>query len=91
MARRPRRNHSPAFKAKAAVSAIKGEKTLIELAQEMSVSKRSGTHPQSELGVLYILALLQVKKLEAYMKIRVIVVGRTIKTYVRSNLGIIPM
>ena len=37
MARRPRRNHSPAFKAKAAVSAIKGEKTLIELAQEFDV------------------------------------------------------
>jgi hypothetical protein len=33
MARRPRRNHSPAFKAKVAVAAIKGEKTLIELAQ----------------------------------------------------------
>ena len=31
MGRRPRRNHSPAFKAKAAVAAIKGEKTLIEL------------------------------------------------------------
>jgi len=37
MARRPRRNHSPAFKAKAEVSAIKGEKTLIELAQEFDV------------------------------------------------------
>ena len=34
MGRRPRRNHSPAFKAKTAVSAIKGEKTLIGLAQE---------------------------------------------------------
>jgi hypothetical protein len=29
MARRPRRNHSPAFKAQVAVAAIKGEKTLI--------------------------------------------------------------
>jgi len=37
MARRPRRNHSPAFKAKAAVAAIKGEKTLIELAQDFDV------------------------------------------------------
>ena len=33
MARRPRRNHSPAFRAKVAVAAINGEKTLIELAQ----------------------------------------------------------
>ena len=37
MGRRPRRNHSPAFKAKAAVSTIKGEKTLIELAQKFDV------------------------------------------------------
>ena len=37
MARRPRRNHSPAFKAKVAVAAIKGEKTLIELTQDFDV------------------------------------------------------
>lgn len=37
MTRRPRRNHSPAFKAKVAVTAIKGEKTLIELAQDFDV------------------------------------------------------
>ncbi|MFV0512970.1 MAG: IS3 family transposase [Jhaorihella sp.] len=37
MARRPRRNHSPAFKAKVAVAAIKGEKTLIELSQDFDV------------------------------------------------------
>jgi transposase len=34
MARRPRRNHSPAFKAKVAVAAIKGERTMVELAQD---------------------------------------------------------
>ena len=37
MGRRPRRNHSPAFKAKVAAAAIKGEKTLIELAQDFDV------------------------------------------------------
>ena len=37
MARRPRRNHSPAFKAKVAVAAIKGEKTMIELSLEFDV------------------------------------------------------
>ena len=37
MTRRPRRNLSPAFKAKVAVAAIKGEKTLIELAQDFDV------------------------------------------------------
>ena len=38
MARRPRRNHSPAFKAKVAVAAIKGEKTMIEISQEFDVN-----------------------------------------------------
>ena len=33
MSRRARRNHSPAFKAKVALSAIRGEKTLAELAK----------------------------------------------------------
>jgi transposase len=37
MARRGRRNHTPAFKAKAALAAIKGEKTLSELAQQFDV------------------------------------------------------
>jgi hypothetical protein len=33
MTKRTRRNHSPAFKAKVALAAITGEKTLAELAQ----------------------------------------------------------
>ncbi|KZL05061.1 Transposase [Pseudovibrio sp. Ad26] len=37
MTRRPRRNHSPAFKAKVALAAIRGEKTLSELAQDFDV------------------------------------------------------
>ncbi len=37
MGRQPRRNYSPAFKAKVAVAAIKGEKTMIELAQDFDV------------------------------------------------------
>jgi transposase len=37
IARRPRRNQSPAIKAKVAVAAIKGEKTLIQLAQDFDV------------------------------------------------------
>lgn len=32
MSKRPRRNHNPAFKAKVALAAVKGEKTLAELA-----------------------------------------------------------
>jgi transposase-like protein len=37
MSRRPRRNHSPAFKAKVALAAIRGEKTLAELAEQFDV------------------------------------------------------
>ena len=35
--RRPRRNHSPAFKAKVALAAIEGHATLAELAQRFDV------------------------------------------------------
>jgi transposase len=37
MSKRPRRNHSPAFKAKVALAAVQGEKTLAELAQQYDV------------------------------------------------------
>ena len=35
--KRKRRNHSPKFKAKVALAALKGEKTLAELAQQFDV------------------------------------------------------
>jgi hypothetical protein len=34
MSRRPRRNHSPAFKAKVAVAAVKGDRTIAQLAEQ---------------------------------------------------------
>jgi transposase-like protein len=37
MARRHRRNHSSAFKAKVALAALKGDKTIAELAQHFEV------------------------------------------------------
>jgi transposase len=37
MARRPRRNHTPAFKSKVALAAVRGEHTLGELAQQFDV------------------------------------------------------
>ena len=37
MSRRPRRNHSPAFKSKVALAAVKGDKTISELAQQFDV------------------------------------------------------
>lgn len=37
MSTRPCRNYSPAFKAKVALAAVKGEKTLAELARQFDV------------------------------------------------------
>jgi transposase len=37
MTKRTRRNHSPAFKAKVALAALKGDKTLAELAHQFDV------------------------------------------------------
>ena len=37
MTRRPRRNHSPAFKAKVALAAVRGDKTLAELARQFDI------------------------------------------------------
>ena len=37
MSRRPRRNHTSAFKAKVAIAAIKGDHTLVQLAEQFDV------------------------------------------------------
>jgi transposase len=37
MTRRPRRNHTASFKAKVALAALKGDKTLAELSQQFDV------------------------------------------------------
>ena len=49
MTRRPRRNHSPAFKAKVALAAIRGEKTLAELAEQFDVHPNQITQWRSQL------------------------------------------
>ena len=49
MARRARRTHSPAFKAKVALAAIKGEKTLAELAQQYDVHANQITSWKAQL------------------------------------------
>ena len=49
MTKRPRRNHSPAFKAKVAIAAIKGEKTLAELAQQFDVHPNQITTWKAQL------------------------------------------
>ena len=49
MARRARRTHGPAFKAKVALAAIKGEKTLAELAQQYDVHANQITAWRAQL------------------------------------------
>jgi len=49
MTRRTRRNQSPAFKAKVALAAVKGEKTLAELAQLFDVHPNQITDSKSRL------------------------------------------
>ena len=49
MTKRPRRNHSPAFKAKVAIAAIKGEKTLAELGQQFDVHPNQITQWRGQL------------------------------------------
>ena len=49
MARRARRTHSAAFKAKVALAAIKGEKTLSDLAQQFDVHANQITTWKAQL------------------------------------------
>lgn len=49
MTKRTRRNHSPAFKAKVALAAVKGEKTLAELALQFDVHPNQITTWRSQL------------------------------------------
>jgi transposase len=49
MTKRTRRNHTPAFKAKVALAAIKGEKTLAELAQQFDVHPNQITNWKTRL------------------------------------------
>ena len=49
MPRRPRRNHTPAFKAKVALSAIKGDRTLAELAGQFDVHPNQITSWKAQL------------------------------------------
>ena len=49
MSRRPRRNHSLAFKVKVSLAAIKGEKTLAELAEQFDVHANQITSWRTQL------------------------------------------
>jgi transposase len=47
--KRTRRNHSSAFKAKVAVAALKGDKTLAELAEQFEIHANQITQWKSQL------------------------------------------
>ena len=49
MSRRPRRNHLPAFKAKVALAAIKGDRTIAQLAEHFDVHPNQITAWESQL------------------------------------------
>ena len=49
MQRRPRRNHTPTFKAKVALAAIKGDRTLAELAEQFDVHPNQITTWKAQL------------------------------------------
>jgi len=49
MPRRPRRNHSASFKAKVALAAIRGDKTLSELASQFDVHPNQITQWKTQL------------------------------------------
>jgi transposase len=49
MSRRPRRNHTPVFKSKVALAAIKGDKTLADLAQQFDVHPNQITQWKAQL------------------------------------------
>ena len=49
MPRRPRRNHTPAFKARVAIAAIKGDRTLAELAEQFDVHPNQITTWKAQL------------------------------------------
>ena len=47
--KRPRRNHAPAFKAKVALAALRGDRTLAELAQQFDVHPNQITQWKTQL------------------------------------------
>ena len=49
MSRRPRRNHSPAFKAKVAIAAVKGERTIAQIAEQFDVHPNQVTSWKAQL------------------------------------------
>jgi transposase-like protein len=49
MSRRTRRNHTPAFKAKVALAAVKGDRTLAQIAEQFDVHPNQVTSWKAQL------------------------------------------
>ena len=49
MSRQPRRNHTPAFKAKVALAAVKGDRTVAQLAEHFEVHPNQITAWKAQL------------------------------------------
>ncbi len=49
MSRRARRNHTPAFKAKVALAAVKGDRTIAQLAEQFDVHPNQITAWKAQL------------------------------------------
>ena len=52
MSRRPRRNHTPGFKAKVALASIKGDRTLAQLAEQFDVHPNQITSWKAQLTAI---------------------------------------
>jgi hypothetical protein len=71
MARRARRNHTTAFKAKAALAAIKGEKTMSALAPQFDVHANQNKQWREQLCFLYYCNASTTKSRERLIALRI--------------------
>ena len=61
MTRRPRQNHTAAFKAKVALAALKGDKTLEEMAQQFVVHPNKITNWKTRLEEVRAVSLVRTR------------------------------
>ena len=64
MSRRPRRNHAPVFKAKVALAAIKGDRTIAQLAEQFDVHPNQITTKRSSKAVQPMFSVPALAKLQ---------------------------
>ena len=72
MSRRPRRNHSPQFKAKVALAAVRGEQTVAELSQQFDVHSNQITQWKTQLLERAAIAFGEARSAEAPIDLKVL-------------------